>query len=130
MPLVSVVAHLLQRHRRADHVAGELHAALCIVRAHPHLIVRRKPAAVAPAEQLRAQLVRDRALLHQELKHRAPKALGQQRFGHWRTRDERALGTEHPVGGEHMQVRIEVGQIPEGLQPLSRNASTLSCRSA
>ena len=42
----------------------------------------------------------------QQLKHRAPKALGKQRFGHRRQRDERAPRAEHAVGGEHMRVRL------------------------
>ena len=61
-------------------------------------------------------------MLDQERKHRAPEALGEQRFGHRRQRDERALGTEHPVGGEHMQVRVEVRQVPEGLHEQDRRA--------
>ncbi len=38
--------------------------------------------------------------------------------------DKRAIGQERPVGGEHMHVRVEVGQVPEGLhkqdQPRAR----------
>jgi hypothetical protein len=64
-----VISHLLQGHRRADHIAGEFDAAFVVY--DPHLVVRRKPAAVAPAEHLRAQLISDRPLLDQEREHRA-----------------------------------------------------------
>ena len=43
-PCLGVVAHLLQRHRRAQHVADELAPALGIPLAHPHLVVHREPA--------------------------------------------------------------------------------------
>jgi len=79
-----VVAHLLQRHRRADHGAGELDAAFPVLAGNAHLVVRSKPAAVAPAGHLRAQLYGEGLVCAQELKHRAPEAFGKQRFGHRR----------------------------------------------
>jgi len=37
-----VIGHLLKRHRRAQHVSGELASTLGIALAYPHLVVRRK----------------------------------------------------------------------------------------
>mgnify|MGYP001604891225 CR=1 FL=1 len=108
-------AWLIDISRLADHVVGEFDAVFPIVSRNPHLVVSRKPAAVAPAEHLRPQIFGEGVVCGQELKHRAPEALGEQRFGHRRYRDERAIGTEHPVGGEHMQVWVKVGQVPDGL---------------
>ena len=39
-------------HGCPDHVAGEFHAAIPVLGPNAHLVVRRKPAAVAPAEHL------------------------------------------------------------------------------
>ena len=38
-----------------------------------------------------------------------------ERFGHRRQRAERDIVPEYVIGGEHMQVWVEVGQVPEGL---------------
>ena len=48
-----VVGHLLQRHGRPGHGAGELASSLGIALAHRHRVVHREPAEVPPAEQAR-----------------------------------------------------------------------------
>ncbi len=73
-----------------------------------------KPA-IAPAKEFGAQLPGDGGVLNEKLQRRAPKALGEQRLGHRRQRHEPPIGQERPVGGEHMHVRVEVGQVAEGL---------------
>lgn len=40
----------------------------------------------------------------------------EERLGHWRQGGEGAVGAKRPVGGEHVHVGVEVGQIPEGLE--------------
>jgi hypothetical protein len=67
--------------QRADHSAGELDATFPVPGPDAHLVVRRRPAAVAPAEHLRAQLFGEGLVFTQKFKHRAPQALGEQRFG-------------------------------------------------
>ena len=61
------------------------------------------------------KFLRDRALPEQELQDRASKAFGQQTLGDRGKRHEPPLRPERPVGRKHIDVRIEVRQVPEGL---------------
>jgi len=86
----------------------------------------------APAEHAAAQFFRERVLAHEKRQHRAPKTLEEQPLGHRRQGDKRAIGQERSVGGEHMHVRAEVGEVarrsPSGLhkqdQPRARTGRT------
>jgi len=77
-----VVGHLLQRHRRPEHVAGELLSALGVIARHAHPVVHREPAEVPPFEQARSKLGRDRPRFDEEIEHRLPKPLPKQLFRH------------------------------------------------
>ena len=69
----------------------------------------RPGAALAPGEYAPAQYLRESAVLHQKLEHRAPKALGKKSSGHRRQRDKAPIGKERSVGGEHLHMWIEIG---------------------
>lgn len=64
----------------------------------------------AAAKPLRACVVID-----PKLEHRTPKALSKRTSRHSRQRDKAPIGRERSVGGEHEYVRVEVDEIPKGL---------------
>ncbi len=68
---------------------------------------------MTPGEHAATKLLRERAVLHQKRKHRAPKAFGEKCLRHGRQRDKAPLGKEGSVGGEHVHMRVEVDQIAE-----------------
>ena len=68
-----------------------------------------------PAQEFAAQFPGNGVFLSQEPEHRAPKRLGKQRLRYRGKRHEPTIRQERSVGGEHMYVRVEVRQIPEGL---------------
>jgi len=70
---------------------------------------------MAPGEHAAAKLLRERAVLHQKRKHRAPKALGKKCLRYSGQADKAPIGKERPIGGEHVYMRVEVDQVTESL---------------
>ena len=54
-----------------------------------------------------------------EIEYRARKALGKKVSRHPRRCDKATVRKKHPVGGEHVQMRIEVDQVAEGPHKMS-----------
>ncbi len=80
----------------------------------PQLVVHGK-AAVLPSEERRAQALGDRTCSDEVLEHSLVEALGEELLGHRGAGHEGAVGEERAIGGEDMQVGVEVGQVAEGL---------------
>jgi hypothetical protein len=81
---------------------------------HAHLVVHGKPA-VGPSEEREARALGDRTCSDEVREHGLAQALGEQLLGHRGQGHERAVGAERPVSGEHVDMGVEVRQVPEGL---------------
>ena len=68
-----------------------------------------------PAQELDAQRLGNGALPDEKVEHRTPESFHEQPLRDRGQRHERPVGAKRPVGGEHVHVRVEVRQIPEGL---------------
>lgn len=98
----------------AQHIAREFSPPLGVPGPDAHFVVRRE-ASVAPGKHTDTEFLRQRLVLHQKIEHRAPEALGQKACRHPRQCDKATAGKKHAVGCEHVQMRIEVDQVAEGL---------------
>lgn len=78
---------------------------------------------VAPAADARRKRIGDCALGKEEVEHLRTEAQLEEFRGNGRDPDEQAVLPKHAVGGEHMDVRIERDQIPEGLDEEDQSRS-------
>jgi hypothetical protein len=106
-----VVSLLLQRERRAQHVARQAFPAFGVVGGNAHLVVDGE-AAMAPGEHLLSKRRKDHRSSDKETEHLAAQPLGKNRFRDRRQRNETSRRFEDAVGNERVHLGVEVDQIP------------------
>lgn len=119
---VRCIAHLLERERAADHVAGEPLPASGIVGADP---VMDREARVTPVEHALCEPSIQHALGAKEIEQLVAQGFAEKSFGQWWQCPEGAGGQDHAVGDQSMDMRVDGHEIAEGLHVEDESGLTM-----